>query len=91
MKIFLKWVKISFWILINGSYKCCITVELIQVKELILLKVITVVMGLDFKILFVMLTMPCVSISDVAVIAVKGVYYHCHVHDLSRSKEIHLL
>ena len=30
------------WFLINGFYKCCITIELIYAKELMLLKVITV-------------------------------------------------
>ena len=52
----------------SGSYKCCSTIELIQVKELMLLKVITVkhvqfstifilIMGSNFKILCVMVAM----------------------------------
>ena len=61
-------MKISFFILTIGSDKCCITIELIQVKELILLKVTTVnnvfivtiallIECLKFKIMFVMFVM----------------------------------
>ena len=59
-----------FLILINGSYKYRITIGLIQVKEMIRLKVITVknvwlvtigflIMGLNIKILFEMVVMTC--------------------------------
>lgn len=40
--IFLKTMKINFLILINSSYTCCTTIELIEVKELILLKPVIV-------------------------------------------------
>ena len=37
------------------------------------------------------LTMFCLNISDIANIAAKGVDYHCIIHDIRKSKAIHLL
>ena len=37
------------------------------------------------------LTMLCLSLSDVAIITVKGVDYHCIIHEISKSATIHLL
>ena len=34
--------------------------------------------------------MVCLNISDIAIITVKGVDYHCIIHDISKSEEIHL-
>ena len=35
--------------------------------------------------------MLCVNISDIAIIVIKGVDYHCIIHDISKSEEILLL
>ena len=35
--------------------------------------------------------MLCLNISDITVITVIGVDYHCFVHDISKSDAIHLL
>ena len=37
------------------------------------------------------LTMLCINISDIAIITVKVVDYHCIIHDISESEAIHLL
>ena len=36
-------------------------------------------------------TMFCLNIGDIAIIAVKAFDYHCIVHDISKSEAIHLL
>ena len=61
MKIFLKQMKISFMILINGSYRCCITINLSEgtgivksnnrVKNVCFVTIAFLTMGLNFKIL----------------------------------------
>ena len=38
----------------------------------------------DFKIQYL-------NISDIAIITVKGLDYHCIIHDINKSKAIHLL
>ena len=35
--------------------------------------------------------MLCLNISDITVITVIGVDYHCFVHDISKSDAVHLL
>ena len=53
------------------------------------------IMGANFKILFVMvvhdLTMLCFNISDTAIITIKRVDYCCIIHDIGKSEAIHLL
>ena len=35
--------------------------------------------------------MLCLNPSDIAIINVKGVYYRCNIHDISKSEAINLL
>ena len=37
------------------------------------------------------LTMLCLNLSDIAIITVKGIDYHCIIHGISKSDTIHLL
>ena len=46
-------------------------------------------MDLNFKNRFVISL--CLNISDIAIITVKGIYYRCIIHDISKSDAIHLL
>ena len=98
---FCNWWRLAFLIFMSKSYKCCIMIELISVKELILQKVITVkkvlsanhgflIIGLNFKILFVLLVV--ISRFDIIdIITVKDIDYCCIIHDISKSEVIHLL
>ena len=98
---FCNWWRSAFLIFMSESYKCCIMIELISVKELILQKVITVrkvlsanrgflIIGLNFKILFVLLVV--ISWFDIIdIITVKDIDYCCIIHDISKSEVIHLL
>ena len=48
-------------------------------------------MGSNIKILFVMVVMIRVNISDIAIVAVKEVDYRCIIYDIIKSEVIHLL
>ena len=85
------------WFLINSTYKCCITKELILAKELILIKVTKarnvgfgtigfLIMGLNFSILSAIY-----DINNFAMIAVTDVDYCCIIHDISKSEAINSL
>ena len=47
-------------------------------------------MGLNFKIMnvTVAMTMLCVNISNIVIIIVKGVDYHCIIHDINKYEAI---
>ena len=49
------------------------------------------IMGSNIKILFVMVVMIRVNISDIAIVAVKEVDYRCIIYDIIKSEVIHLL
>ena len=48
-------------------------------------------MGSNIKILFVMVVMIHVNISDIAIVAVEEDDYRCIIHDIIKSEAIHLL
>ena len=63
-------------------------------KEYIICHYWDLIMGSNFKILFVMAVLIwqcCFNISDIAIITIKRVDYCCIIHDISKSKAIHLL
>ena len=106
MTIFFKLIKISLLILTNRSCKCWILIELIEMKELIVLKVITVKNALADTIWLFNhefefqdsvcnnghdLTILWLNISHITIITVKGVDYFCIIHHITKSKAIHLL
>ena len=53
----------------------------------------TFVMGLNFKIQFVMVVMiwRCLNLSDIAITAVKGVGYCCIINEIKKSESNHSL
>ena len=87
----------------NGFYKCYITIQLIETKKLILIKITTVKNvwfwffnhGLESEDSVCNghhdLKMSCVNISDIAIVIVTGVDYRCIIHDINNSEVIHLL
>ena len=48
-------------------------------------------MDSNFKILYAMIVMLCVNISNIAIITVKNVGYRCIIHKISKSEAIKLL
>ena len=91
MKNILKLMKIR-------SYKCCIITEGIDVdkssnsKECIIC--LYCFFNHEFKFQgsgFHDLGIFCLIATDIAIIAVKDVNYHCIIHDISNSEAIHLL
>ena len=96
----------SLWILINGSYNCCIGIESGEAKELILLKSssskeCTICQywfcnqGFQFQNVVCNgghnLTAFCLHLSNAAIITVKGVDYCCIIYDLMKYEASHLL
>ena len=86
------------------SYKCCITIKLMQAKELILLKAIEECMICHFwffnhEIKFQgsvyngcrNLTILSVNMINIAIIAVKDVDHSCIIHNICKSGAINLL
>ena len=74
-------------------------IGLIYVKELMLLKLITVkntqfaiigilIVGLNFKNLLVRVSL---NISNITIIAVKGTNYYCITYSINKSDAVHLL
>ena len=92
---------------LDDNLVCCIMIELIKVKELTLLKVIEVknawfvtddflISDSNFNILYRMVVviwqyLPCLDISDIAIITGKNVDYCCIIHSSSKSEAINLL
>ena len=95
MTTFLKLMSISFLILINGSYKHCITIKLILVRECIVCHYSFFNHGFEFQRSVWNgshdLTILCLNISDIAIITVKGVEFRCIIHEIRKSKAIQLL
>ena len=53
---------------------------------------LSLIIALNLKILFVIVIIwQCYLFSDIAIITVKEVDYHCIIHDVSKSEAIHLL
>ena len=53
---------------------------------------LSLIIALNFKILFVIVIIwQRYLFSDIAIITVKEVDYHCIIHDVSKSEAIHLL
>ena len=87
-------------------YKCCITIELIPAKELILLNVIKIknatigqywCFNPGFKLQHLIcndcydLTMSCLTVTNIAIITVKIVDYRFVIHNISKYEAINLL
>ena len=52
---------------------------------------LSLIIALNLKILFVIVIIwQCYLFSDIAIITVKEVDYHCIIHDVSKSEAIHL-
>ena len=53
---------------------------------------LSLIIALNLKILFVIVIIwRCYLFSDIAIITVKEIDYHCIIHDVSKSEAIHLL